>query len=488
MLPALIQRPGQIAASRPRERGITLLLVAVAMFGIITMAGLSIDLGTLYQASAEAQRAADAGALAAARVLSASGMTGDPANSSSTWAATCTNATQIAQAVAGQNNVGGAPPSSVTVVFSASDGTDCSAVTATAFGVNPMVTVKVTQSSLPTYFSRIWGRSGHSASASATAEAFNPSGSSNYGSGSTVPVQPRCVKPWIVANYDPLHPAPTGTAPNTYCTDPKGANPCDSLISSIDGTITHGGILGSGIIGETFWLVADCLYNTPNCQLRDAPPQANTTKSKHPHAEDPPDVEYLPGQTSFTSVAVSTGSTCSNVTGNYAQAIAGCDQNTKYQCGVQKLNNVDLTENPSPNDTPNGVQCLIHQQGNGGNGQDILVFNTTSTPPVPAYPFQIQVGSRNPLIGAGVGTTDTITSSTSIISLPIYDSSMQTFTAGINQVTIIGFLQVFINSVDNFGNVNVTVMNISGCGNAVPSGTAALQGTSPVPVRLTTPQ
>jgi hypothetical protein len=50
-------------------------------------------------------------------------------------------------------------------------------------------------------------------------------------------------------------------------------------------------------------------------------------------------------------------------------------------------------------------------------------------------------------------------------------------------VTIVGFLQVFINFVDNLGNVYVTVMNVTGCGNA-PS--TVLQGTSPVPVRLIT--
>jgi len=49
-------------------------LVALAMVAIVAMAALSIDIGTLYQASAEAQRAADAGALAAARVISLSGM------------------------------------------------------------------------------------------------------------------------------------------------------------------------------------------------------------------------------------------------------------------------------------------------------------------------------------------------------------------------------------------------------------------------------
>jgi hypothetical protein len=56
---------------------------------------------------------------------------------------------------------------------------------------------------------------------------------------------------------------------------------------------------------------------------------------------------------------------------------------------------------------------------------------------------------------------------------------------GQQQVTIIGFLQVFINSVDTLGNINVTVMNVSGCSNAATA--QPVNGSSPVPVRLITP-
>ena len=57
-----------------------MVLVALAMVAIISMAALSIDVITLYLAREEAQRSADAAALAAARVISVSGMTGDPDN------------------------------------------------------------------------------------------------------------------------------------------------------------------------------------------------------------------------------------------------------------------------------------------------------------------------------------------------------------------------------------------------------------------------
>ncbi len=55
----------QVSASRKHERGITFLIVALMMFVVLAMAALAIDVSTLYLAHTEAQRAADAAALAA---------------------------------------------------------------------------------------------------------------------------------------------------------------------------------------------------------------------------------------------------------------------------------------------------------------------------------------------------------------------------------------------------------------------------------------
>ena len=84
----LIRRP-QTDRWLARERGVTMVLVAVAMIAIIAIAALSIDVITLYLAREEAQRSADAAALAAVRILSVSGMTGDPSNSRTLWSAVC---------------------------------------------------------------------------------------------------------------------------------------------------------------------------------------------------------------------------------------------------------------------------------------------------------------------------------------------------------------------------------------------------------------
>jgi hypothetical protein len=126
-----------------------------------------------------------------------------------------------------------------------------------------------------------------------------------------------------------------------------------------------------------------------------------------------------------------------------------------------------------------GVECLIHQRP--GNGQDTLV------PPL-SYPLPIQVGGNHPLAGTVLSTGDYVTTSDSLVTIPVYDETVApdrpTSATGVN---VIGFLQVFIQ--DAFqgggwkaGQVDVIVVNVSGCGNSA-SGTPVSSG-SAVPVRL----
>src|SRR5271169_892583 len=207
MKPRAIRRFRCSPSRRHGERGVTILLVAIAMVAIIGIAALSIDVVTLYLAREEAQRSADAAALTAARVLSLSGVTGDPNNLSGNWPAACSLATQLATAVANQNAVSNASPTTVKVSFM-NNGTatpNCSFAGANAqFGVNPQVQVQVIRGGLPTLFSRIWSRNPNSVSATATAEAFNSSASGAVAPNGIVPVNPRCVKPWIIPNLDPV--------------------------------------------------------------------------------------------------------------------------------------------------------------------------------------------------------------------------------------------------------------------------------------------
>lgn len=472
--PFLQRRPRPESLSN--ERGVTMALVAISMVAIIAMAAWSIDLVTLYLARQEAQRAADAGALAAARVISVSGITGtaDPDTDSSSWTSICGangSATQAAEAVAGQNavasNVG-----NVTVRYGTSAGfvTDCSTL-GTVFAINPLVRVQV-QFSVPTFFSRTWGYRAESVSATATAEAYNPSHSNAYSNGATtgdvIPVQPRCVKPWMVPNLDPYG---------------------GPFVSITDGSISNPGIVngGSGVVGETFTLWSTCSATTP-CNSLTTPPTTNVPLTGLPAKN----LQYWPGQINSSSLAVPSCATAgSGGVAEYEPAVAGCDQTTIYHCGVQSsslvssntYNRVDFSENPAggAGDTATALACsLTGQTSVPLSGQDIL--DTTN------YPFTITTQGSNPL---KIPSGTKITASNQIVSFPIYDST-QSFdfdVPNVSAVTIVGFLQVFVNSVDSNGYISVTVLNVAGCGNGTgPAPDTAVTGSSPVPVRLITPQ
>jgi len=464
MLPPLIRSTRSV--SRSRETGITLALVAVGLLSIIAMAAISIDIGTLYQAKAEAQRAADGAALAAARVISISGITGDPADAASSWEPTCggtsSAATLAALAVAQQNPISGNTAYSVEVHYGtkAGVGTSTSCVgLGTSFAVNPIITVSVQQAKLPTFFARIFsmmpsGTSSNSGvSATATAEAFNPSGSGTPSASDMKPVQPRCVKPWIIPNTDP------GNLPNGFV--------------SAAGNIVNPGTYkaNTGVIGESFSLDAGCSPGQSSCN------GANLTFVPPGYVAG--HLQYLPAEVSGNPGAIPSCATASV----YQEAIAGCDQNTRYTCGTPKATagatTLDLTENPvKPDritgDTSTATQCLINRSA-GTPANDSL--DTTT------FPFQIKAGSGNPLASGVVSANDIVSTSNSIVTLPIYDGTP--LDPGSNPpVTIVGFLQVFINEVSPAGYVNVTVLNVVGCSaNATNS---PVTGTSPVPVRLVT--
>jgi hypothetical protein len=438
--------------ARRRERGVTMVLVVLAMVGIIAMAALSIDVVTLFLAREEAQRAADAGALAAARVISISGLTGTagPDSGVPPWATICGGSASVAsvmaQAVAQQNGVAGTA-ATVTVTYSSGSAPplpvpNCTAVIGDdLLGLNPLVTVKVERDAMPTLFSRIWSRAAKSVSATATAEAFNPSNSSKFSpSGQVIPVTPRCVKPWIIPNQDPGN--------GGLLVDNKRT-----------GAIKNEGIWsgkGTGTVGEGFTLTDSCLGS--DCSNM-------AGKTPGPGA-------YIPALVSGVAAAVPS---CADDS-NYQKAIGGCDQSTVYACGTVNGSTADLTINPglAGGDTSVATQCLIHQSG--GAGQDALNVGAP-------FPYPITAGSANPVVSAN----QLITASNSIVTLPIYDDSVGTLAGTQPAITIVGFLQVFIDGVDGAGNLQVHVVNIAGCGNDA-STTLSAPGSSPVPIRLITPQ
>jgi len=149
------------------------MLSLVAIFPLLGMAAMAIDLLTLYVARTDAQRAADAAALAGAKVFVTSGCT---------TAASCTSGTtstvvkRQAEDVGSQNKVFGqnANIADADITFPASPSND---------GHDPMLEVnvhRVIPTLLAAALTRMLGGKGNgvTVAAQATAEAFNSTGSS----------------------------------------------------------------------------------------------------------------------------------------------------------------------------------------------------------------------------------------------------------------------------------------------------------------------
>ena len=259
----------------------------------------------------------------------------------------------------------------------------------TNFGVNPVVKVTAQSANLPIFFARIFSLFGSNfssttVSATASAEVYNPSQSGLLASG-MVPVQPRCVKPLIVANSDPINGGPLVLA---------------------TGTIATGGVypINAGVIGETFTIRADCVPPTTATDCDAVPIGGGTHMLDNPPTGSTTGVylDYIPALVSGTPGAVPACSTASP----FQQAVGGCDQTTVYSCGVALFTQTDLTINPggSAGDTATAAQCLTHSAPTY-SGADTLAGGTT-----PTFPFQIQAGGGNPLFKAGlVNLNDTIT-------------------------------------------------------------------------------
>jgi hypothetical protein len=168
------------------QRGNTLLMVAVSMTVILGLASLGVDLISFYAARSEAQRSADAAALAGATFWSRSGCTSGGSGCSGFQ----TGAMSAAIDVGNQNLIAGVSPNI--------QPSDVSWPVSPVPNSNPQISVTVQRTAargnaLPTFFAKILGFSSVDVSATATAEAYNP--------GSTGPtVGNLCVKPWLISD------------------------------------------------------------------------------------------------------------------------------------------------------------------------------------------------------------------------------------------------------------------------------------------------
>jgi len=418
-----------------KQRGQTLVLVALCLVVLISMAALAIDLTTLYVARGEMQRSADAAALAGAQAFVSSGTTTDPSNGNLQLLAQILARSYVA-GVNLRNTVGGvAPVPTITFDFTSHPG-------------NPQITVTMQRTDVPTFFARIFGQRLATVSATAIAEAYNSSNTTGA-SGSMPPVAPTCTKPWLVANLDPDHPLSAPFAP----------------FVNADGSLAHPGVwappAGGGIIAEPITL--------PNIWQTPLPATLVTPG-------------YLPA--SLPNAAGGTCPSCSGGGGNFAESVACCDtaNAAQYSCGANP-STLTVDTNSDVAGSLAGAECLLTGAGGSGptpGGNDILdTINFQTSDGVD--PMQIQ--SHTPPHSGGM----VVTTSGQIVTLPIIGTNVAGPT-----VNVVGFMQAFVQSTSNSpkpGAITMVVLNISGCGTNINTGAAPVSGggVSAVPVRLIHP-
>ncbi len=443
-----------LSRQRPHEQGQTIILVAISLVSLLAMAALAIDIVTLYVARSEIQRATDAAALAAAKAIADSGVTTlqisppDPDLTAARFLAQTMATTAVTSLLSAPaiNLVAGNAPTLNTLTPIPIDWSRQG---------NPHVTISLKASNLPTFFSKIWGGSAASVTATATAEAYN---TANLPTTTPItPIAPTSVKPWLVANVNPVDSLPFVNT-STWVVD-----------SSIIG-------------GPSIDLVSDCTHPGPNkCRPLPNPPGIVTGALT-------PQVQYVPAVVNTAN----TQNICPACVGttDFEQSIECADVATSYQvlnCGggttqIQWDDSLNPGAPPGNNATSLGGQCLIHASSEGAGGQDVL----TEPSPIFSAPYQIKQQS---------GTL--VTTSNSIVTIPILDRT-NALPHGGGVVTVDGFLQAFINQVDGppsgsgqppEGSINITVLNIVGCSTANNGANPVIggSGTSPIPVRLITP-
>lgn len=418
---------------RRGERGVSFLLVVAGMFAILAMAALSVDLVMMYSARADAQKAADAAALAGARMFVTSGITSGSGLGNICTGAATDAANEMAITVAGANQVGGVTAAVTNVACNLSPSND------------PQITVTVSRNDLPTFFGRIFGLASSTVTAVAKAEAYN-------NSGDAANLQVGSVKPWFIPNCNPGALLPAGPCTDYFINTGAGYTPA-----------TPANYMG---VAETFTQVA-----TPGTLIKGGFYPINTSGWTH--------ADICPS----TSAKGCTAAVGTDTNGGYMDAIA-CGNPTPIagsparglQCGDSLPINLAAT---AP-DTVTGTECLIHTDdlGPGGTDQDAII---------PGLPVTINGGLSNPN-PALRSAPNIISRSESVVNVPVFEWTANPCPGGActNQ-TVIGFLQLGIQSINNTPNpavITAVVMNAVGCNPSPTGNTVSGGGISALPVRL----
>jgi putative Flp pilus-assembly TadE/G-like protein/putative Tad-like protein involved in Flp pilus assembly len=475
------------AERRNKETGATLYFVAGAMAVLLAISALAIDLVSAYVARGEAQRAADAAALAGATVFVTQGCT--TAGSPATGVTGCVAggpqeapAIRQAQAVAAQNTVGGQAANVLFNSTSPTDATKTDIVFSYPTAQEPQISVTVQRTkargnALPTFFAKIFGVTSMDVVASATAEAYNPT------SGDTS-VGVSCVRPWLLPNCDASHPVP-GTSPeaNKNCggtgnndgitiTCPSGTGTCYPSYFFDPGN--KNAIVNPGL----------CTWNAFSNPPAGTPPGYCSSSSGSVGGEWALHSQSGPSQYYAIAFTGQSGST-------YEQNIESCE--TQLIACNDTLNSLN---GKKVGKTDQGVENLIHASNGGlSQGQDSICAPATSpacTTGIP--PFTITGGSNNPY---GLSGKTFYSPSDSIANVVVYcnagtaSGTCWDFLApGGSSVKVVGYMQLFVEDVIHSGTddeIDTIITSIGGCGttkaNPAPVVTST-GGGSFIPIRL----
>ena len=451
--------------TRSAERGQTIILVVFSIFVLLAMAAIAIDVVTLYVAHNEAQRAADAAALAGAKAFVSSGYTSNPTSFSS--GAVCSGgspgaglADQQAQATLAQNPVLGVPPNLTT---------SCNLGSGGSLSLNPQITATVTRTNLSILFARVLGVFGPAApvpsvTATATAEAYNPSNG-------PAPIAVAGVKPWLLPDCPPSSSPP----PNTVnCATPYFVD------------VNNGGLVNNGaFIGTTIYLT-----------LNGGGPLVVGTLSGSPNYEFYPLSVPINPPTPMCASSARIG--CTNTPGPYYDNIA-CFNPFAFQCG-QQLGPASTPNIPVDNRiwtgflkarTDKGTQCLIHTNNAGnytGSCSARLLEQDCFSPQGAGQPVLIQPGTANP--DSSLAAATYISRSDSVVTVPLFDGSNLCASNPCSaNTTVVGFLQLGIiqDTSSGTGQIQAIILNASGCNAGAVAPPLSGGGVSPVPVRLVGP-
>lgn len=235
-----MQRKWSVVGNR---RGATLVIVALALAGLLSMLALSIDLGMLYKTRGEAQRAADASALAGASVFLELGiLETDKVDS----------AEARALQLAGANYMTGGL-------------IDPSEVTVQVIPDSEKVRVWVRRAEVPTWFARVFGIRSVPVGAKSAAEATT--------TGTTT-----CVKPFLIPDFweensgqDALHPNQIWDFPQNIPNQPSSCGTtweCWSYDPSAGDRYARYDEPAATGLGSTF-RDAEVAYNSPSVYRND---------------------------------------------------------------------------------------------------------------------------------------------------------------------------------------------------------------------------